>query len=125
VQELPSAFVDETTLARMCHLVADPSIEVGKMAYEMLQRAARKRTEQVVVEAGVDSEGTYEPRLPAELLTIIVEQQLPEVAEVSTRRDFGYLLAWMLVFDLFSGAVRCGSKYRASCSPLRLIYCTF
>lgn len=63
----------------MCHLIADPSVEVQKMAYQMLHKAAKKRTEFMVVEAGVDAEGTYQARLPDELLaTFIQDVELPE-----------------------------------------------
>jgi hypothetical protein len=59
---------------QMCHLVRDPSNDVQKMAYQMLHAAAKKRTEHVVVEAGVDVEGTYEPRLPTELIELLSTQ---------------------------------------------------
>jgi E3 ubiquitin-protein ligase listerin len=57
----------------MCHLVTDTSNDVQKMAYQMLQEAAKKHTEYVVVEAAVDSEGAYQARLPAELLDILTQ----------------------------------------------------
>lgn len=41
----------------MCHLVADPSIEVQRLSYGMLKKAAEKRTEWVVIEVGVGSMG--------------------------------------------------------------------
>ncbi|KAG6896299.1 hypothetical protein C0992_009252 [Termitomyces sp. T32_za158] len=40
----------------MCHLVMDSSVEVQKMAYHFLALAAKKRTEYLVIEAGVDAE---------------------------------------------------------------------
>lgn len=55
----------------MCHLVSDPSNDVQKMAYQLLREAAKKHTEYVVVEAAVDSEGSYKPQLPSELLSIL------------------------------------------------------
>lgn len=55
----------------MCHLITDPSKDVQKMAYQLLHAASRKRTEYLVIEAGVDSEAAFEARLPAELLGIL------------------------------------------------------
>jgi E3 ubiquitin-protein ligase listerin len=58
----------------MCHLVTDSSVEVQKMAYQMLHKAAKKRTESVVVEAGVDTDGAYEAKLPVELVELLSQQ---------------------------------------------------
>lgn len=55
----------------MCHLVTDHSLEVQKNAYSILQMAARKRTEHLVIEAGVDTESTVKATLPLELLDVI------------------------------------------------------
>lgn len=55
----------------MCHLVIDHSLEVQKMAYGIMQRAAKKRTEYFVIEAGVDIESTVQATLPLELLDIM------------------------------------------------------
>jgi hypothetical protein len=55
----------------MCHLVMDSSNEVQKMAYQMLREAAKKYTEDVVVEAAVDSEGSYSAVMPSELIDIL------------------------------------------------------
>lgn len=41
------------------------------MAYHMLREAAAKRTEFVVVEAAVDTEGILKPELPAELIDLL------------------------------------------------------
>jgi adenylate kinase len=68
----------------MCHLVMDTSNDVQKMAYQMLREAAKKHTEKVVVDAAVDTEGSYKPRLPTELLDILartvdLHEDSPEV----------------------------------------------
>ena len=55
----------------MTHLILDPSTEVQKMAYQFLQGAAKKRTEHLVIEAGVDTEGTARADLPLEILEIL------------------------------------------------------
>lgn len=97
----------------MCHLIDDPSYVVQKMAYQLLKAAARKRTEYFVIEAGVDTESVVQAVLPAELLDIILRQMDfgergngdEEEAGEQTQNIFGYLLGWMLVFDLFQDAV--------------------
>jgi len=83
------------------------------MGYHLLHNAARKRTEHYTIEAGVDTEDLVKPELPPELLTILQqslgsgemldldEQSIPRNKEVS-----GYLLAWIVTFDLFIEAVR-------------------
>ena len=55
----------------MCHLILDSSTDVQKMAFQFLQQAARKRTEHLVIEAGVDTEGTFKADLPVELLDML------------------------------------------------------
>lgn len=55
----------------MCHLLLDSSTIVQKMAYSLLQQAAKKRTEYLVVEAGVDTSGEAKFELPPELLEIL------------------------------------------------------
>lgn len=60
----------------MAHLVRDPSPELAKMAYGLLQDAAAKRTEYLVVEAGVDSSEEANFELPIELLQIL-QDSLP------------------------------------------------
>lgn len=65
-----------------------------------------------MIEAGVDVEGTVEPELPAELLAML--QQSPFTREpdingksaLQNQEASGYLLAWMVAFDLFTDAVR-------------------
>lgn len=109
----------------MCHLVTDHSLEVQKNAYNILQMAARKRTEHLVIEAGVDTESNVKATLPLELLDIIqrhvnftnIDDEDEEQVSASNTKEriarlkkfkniFGSLLGWMLMFDLFQNAVR-------------------
>ena len=56
----------------MAHLILDPSPEVAKMSYSLLYQAAQKRTEHLVVEAGVDtSSETAKYDIPSELLQVL------------------------------------------------------
>jgi hypothetical protein len=55
----------------MCHLLTDSSVEVQKMAYQLLHEAAKKRTEYLVIELGVDTEDAVEAQLPVELIDIL------------------------------------------------------
>jgi hypothetical protein len=61
------------------------------MAYELLQEAARKRTEHLVIEAGVDTEFVVKSLLPEELVTLL--QQSLEIIDIEED----------------SSSVRCGS----------------
>ena len=62
----------------MCHLVTDSSVTVQKMAYRMLNEAAAKRTEYVVVEAAMDSEVPSAPELPMELVVLLQQEVFQE-----------------------------------------------
>lgn len=124
IQGLPDALVNEKTLPEMCHLLTDPSYEVQRMGYSLLHKAARKRTEHFVIECAVDTDDGVSAELPAELLAILqsnftsteefydsesddIEIDLPELCKVS-----GYLLAWMIMFDLFIDAsIKVRSQY--------------
>jgi E3 ubiquitin-protein ligase listerin len=93
VQDLPSSLIQEDTLQtartlvlififyadfrelQMCHLVMDSSVDVQKMSFQLLREAARKRTEYLVVEAGVDTEGTFKAELPQEMVVILSSLQ--------------------------------------------------
>lgn len=55
----------------MCHLLTDTSSEAQKMAYGLLQEAAKKRTEYLVIESGVDTEGVTQAELPNELVGLL------------------------------------------------------
>ena len=106
----------------MCYLIQDPSPTVQKKAYQLLQLAAKKRTEYFVIETAVDTEGVVRAELPIELMAIIQRdmqfgfgfgldgEERGDEGEETMRKEnqnhlFGYLLAWMLVFDLFQDAV--------------------
>ncbi|TFK64592.1 hypothetical protein BDN72DRAFT_260036 [Pluteus cervinus] len=114
VQDLPESLVDHETLPKMCHLVIDASSEVQRMAYKLLNNAAKKRTEHLVIEAGVETESNVKIDLPKELLDIL-QQHLGdgrgETLDQEEQLTFGYLLGWMLLFDLFQDA---SLKVRAS-----------
>jgi len=60
-----------TDVTQMCHLMIDGSIQVQKVAYGIMRSAAKKRTEHLVIEAGVDIESTAQATLPLELLDIV------------------------------------------------------
>jgi len=56
---------------QMAHLLSDPSSNVQRMAYDMLRVAAKKRTEYLIIEAGVDTDSTVQCELPMELLSLL------------------------------------------------------
>ncbi|KAF9477335.1 hypothetical protein BDN70DRAFT_881303 [Pholiota conissans] len=131
VQHLPSSLIDENTLPKMCHLIEDPSVPVQKMAYQLLKAAAQKRTEHFVIEAGVDTEAVVQATLPLELLEILQRDMSfgydGEIDEDLNGGDqsqnlFGYLLGWMLVFDLFQDAsFKVKSSYIEQLRDLNLV----
>ena len=93
------------TLVQTTHLLNDESVEVQKMAYQLLHKSAKKRTEYIVIEAGIsapDSDG-IKPELPPELIAFL--QQSINEEDSDAPPTFGYLLGWMSVFDLFVDAV--------------------
>ncbi|KAF5347453.1 hypothetical protein D9757_013818 [Collybiopsis confluens] len=67
----------------MCHLLSalpsssltstnvSPIIEHHKLAYQILQKVAAKYTEHFVFEAGLDTEGVFEAKLPEELMVVL------------------------------------------------------
>lgn len=93
----------------------DPSENVPRMSYKILQVSAAKYTEHLVLEASVDNEATVPLNLPIELVELVQsglqgDDALDKGAEQSL---FGHLLVWMLMFDLFTNTVRlpfCPSK---------------
>lgn len=106
LRELPESLMDASTLPQMCHLVTDHSLEVQKMGYGILRTAAKKRTEHLVIEAGVDTESTVKATLPSELMDI-VQRHVNVISledEEEQQNILGSLLGWMLVFDLFQDA---------------------
>ncbi|KAI0646534.1 hypothetical protein C8Q79DRAFT_910042 [Trametes meyenii] len=104
VQDLPASLISRETLSKMCHLVTDGSTTVQRMAYQLLHGAAKKYTEDLVIEAAVDVEGTMKIVLPDELLDILQRTLNLEDVEASSPEWFGYLLAWMVTLDLFTDA---------------------
>ncbi|KII91341.1 hypothetical protein PLICRDRAFT_38089 [Plicaturopsis crispa FD-325 SS-3] len=112
VQDLPSSLIDENTLASMCHLLADSSTQVQKTAYHLLQESAKKRTEHLVIETGVDTDSTVKAELPQELIYILQRHVSLDDVESNEQSIFGYLLGWMIAFDLFTNSsVKVRSSY--------------
>ena len=81
VQDLPPSLIEPDTLSKMCHLVTDTAESVQRMAYQVLQGAAAKRTEHLVIESAVDTEDEFKAELPAELLELLSRLVDPEDAE--------------------------------------------
>ncbi|KAH9941137.1 uncharacterized protein BXZ73DRAFT_75106 [Epithele typhae] len=104
VQNLPTSLLTRETLRKMCHLVLDSSVDVQRMAYQLLQEAAKKYTEELVIEAAVDTEETIKVEIPSELLDILQRSPNHEDMNEYGQEWFGYLLAWMVTFDLFLDA---------------------
>jgi hypothetical protein len=65
---------------QMVYLLFDPSTSVQQMAYELLREAAHKRTEHLVIEAGVDTESVVRSLLPWELVLLL--QQSLDIVDV-------------------------------------------
>lgn len=55
----------------MCPLLTDPATGVQKAAYALLQKAAQKHTERLVIEAGVDADAPVQGALPDELIEVL------------------------------------------------------
>ncbi|EGO03442.1 hypothetical protein SERLA73DRAFT_101568 [Serpula lacrymans var. lacrymans S7.3] len=117
IQDDPKSLVDTNTLAEMCHLLSDPSTVVQKTAYTLLHEAARKKTEYYVIEAAVDTEDAVTAELPMELLVLLQRtlqlgddftqenpDDSPESLHTHHQEILGYLLSWMVAFDLFIDA---------------------
>lgn len=75
------------------------------MAYQLMHKGAKKRTEHIVIEAGISASDpdSIKPELPPELIAFL--QQSIDEEDPDTPPTFGYLLGWMSVFDLFVDAV--------------------
>ena len=91
----------------MSHLLLDTSTDVQKMAYHLLNVAAKKRTEHLVIEAGVDVESTTKINLPDELIAIL---QL----DLSTSDEEGLLQEQVLYPDIRQPAYLFDSADRVS-----------
>lgn len=55
----------------MCHLLQDELLETQRVVYDLVRNAARKNTERLVIEIGLDTTGAMQPRLPTELLDLL------------------------------------------------------
>jgi hypothetical protein len=69
----------------MSYLLFDPSTSVQQMAYELLREAAHKRTEHLVIEAGVDTESVVKSVLPWELVLLL--QQSLDIVDIEIEED--------------------------------------
>ncbi|KAJ8507641.1 hypothetical protein ONZ45_g9999 [Pleurotus djamor] len=105
LQEIPDSLLDETTLGKICHLLDDDSYEVQKLAYGLTQKASRKRTEFLVIEAGVNADADLKVELPDELMFILRQELAYQDREQHASRVFTHLLGWMVMFDLFIDSV--------------------
>jgi hypothetical protein len=99
---------------QMCHLVIDSSIDVQKMAYQLLRGAAAKRTEVIVIEAGVDAEGTFKPELPHQLVELLARPI--DIAESSIQ--VRPLLTQDMLVLTCTFIRRCSATYWDGCSLL-------
>ncbi|KAH9005649.1 hypothetical protein EDB86DRAFT_3177955 [Lactarius hatsudake] len=101
----PRTVCREAALSIMSHLLFDPSTSVQKMAYELLREAAHKRTEHLVIEAGVDTESIVRSSLPLELISLLQQTlDIVDIEEDPSQRTFGALLGWMITLDLYTNA---------------------
>lgn len=106
----------------MCHLLQDSSVDNQKLAYFLLQQAAGKRTEHLVLEAAVETQDTDTTTtlLPLELLEMMQMNVGLEGTNIKTGETLSFLLAWMLCFDSFIDAVsnRADSNPSAVLKPI-------
>lgn len=58
------------------------------MAYQLLRGAAAKRTETIVIEAGVDAEGSFKPELPLGLVDLLSRQVDIVENDIQVSRSF-------------------------------------
>ncbi len=93
----------------MCHLVMDGSVNVQRMAYQLLQEAAKKYTEELVIEAAVDTEATMKSELPTELLDILQRSLNHEEAE-----EYGQVLVPFVLVCLRSSLTNSTGVVRLS-----------
>ncbi|VDB92351.1 unnamed protein product [Peniophora sp. CBMAI 1063] len=98
ISDLSASALGPTALAKMSHLLADPSPAVQAQSYPLLRRAAHALTEHLVVEAGVDLEANVACEVPDQLLAIL---DVPDLEDASV---FSHLLGWMVLFDMFTDA---------------------
>ncbi|KAJ3841743.1 hypothetical protein F5878DRAFT_577882 [Lentinula raphanica] len=136
---LPDELIDHESFPKMCHLLSSststsfdadsvsclPSprsyssssltslaspIHHAQIAYQILHKAAKKRTEHFVLEAGLDTEGKLKAQLPKELMVLLQQSLNLDIdADDANLTDSGreneifvYLLGWMLLFDSFA-----------------------
>lgn len=102
--DIPSSLIEIDTLGKATHLLNDTSTEVQKMAYQLMHKSAKRRTEYIVIESGVSTAESdlIKPAFPPELIGFL--QQSVNEDDPDAPPTFGYLLGWMCVFDLFVDA---------------------
>ncbi|TFK17269.1 hypothetical protein FA15DRAFT_567907, partial [Coprinopsis marcescibilis] len=110
-QTLLASLIDHETLGErcMCHLITDPSTEVQKMAYQLLKTAAERIMEYLVIEEESDKKDDQPALLPVELVNILQRDVtfVPGTGEDEEEYEqnvFGWMLAWLLLFNLFKNA---------------------
>lgn len=106
-----------TIVLQLSHLLVDPSLEVQITAHELLHHASKPYTENVVLEAELSTDTNVKPALPNELMRIIEENEVESdkvwiptgkywnSVDLLIQSVLSHLLAWMIVFDLFTDAV--------------------
>lgn len=105
VQNLPSSSFDHEDLPKLIHLLSDPSTSVQKISYGILREAAKRYTEHLIIEAGVDLEEQVKCELPGELVSFLQNSvDLHDPASETAAITFGTLISWMVLFDLFEDA---------------------
>lgn len=72
------------------------------MAYLLLRDAAAKRTELIVIEAGVDSEGVFKPELPIELMDLLTRPFDVSESDIQVKHQ---VLAYILLLIHCTGFV--------------------
>ncbi|KAF7291984.1 Delta-9 fatty acid desaturase protein [Mycena indigotica] len=130
VQYLPISLITPDTLPQMTHLLVDPSPDVQKLTYQLLTIAAKKRTEHLVIEAAVDTEGETTADLPSELLDILQTRlnfdHGDDLLTTDQSTTFGYLLGWMVLLDLFvDTSLKVRSSYIEQLRALDIIGTSF
>ncbi|KAF8317156.1 hypothetical protein DL93DRAFT_2055777 [Clavulina sp. PMI_390] len=95
----PQLLVDTNSVSTLCHLLYDPSLEVQLTVYGLLHHAAEPYTEKIVVDAEVDTGSEVKPKLPDELIKLVMDFTGEREEE-----SLPHLLVWMVVFDLFTDA---------------------
>ncbi|CAK5264279.1 unnamed protein product [Mycena citricolor] len=106
VQNLPPSLISEETLPKMCHLLSDPSADVQRWRTACC-RSQPKSTPNTWSSKQQWTLNLPTIELPLELLEILrmtTDINQLELLDADESIVFGYLLGWMVVFDLFANA---------------------